>query len=37
MVLDEPPAPAERVELGFATVLPVARRLSVVYNHNAKK
>jgi len=28
MVLDEPPAPAARVELGFETVLPVARRLT---------
>jgi len=28
MVFDEPPAPAARVELGFKTVLPVARRLT---------
>jgi len=28
MVFDEPPAPAARVELGFETVLPVARRLT---------
>lgn len=28
MVFDEPPAPAARVEFGFETVLPVARRLS---------
>lgn len=27
IVFDEPPAPAARVELGFETVLPVARRL----------
>ena len=27
MVFDEPPAPAARVELGFETALPVARRL----------
>jgi len=26
MVFDEPPAPAARVEFGFETVLPVARR-----------
>jgi len=29
MVFDEPPAPAARVELGFETVLPVARRRTV--------
>lgn len=28
MVFDEPPAPAARVELGFETALPVARRLT---------
>lgn len=28
MVFDEPPAPAARVEFGFETVLPVARRLT---------
>jgi len=28
MVFDEPPAPAARDELGFETVLPVARRLN---------
>lgn len=28
MVFDEPPAPAARDELGFETVLPVARRLT---------
>lgn len=28
MVFDEPPAPADRVELGFATCEPAARRLS---------
>ena len=28
MVFDEPPAPAARVELGFETMFPVARRLS---------
>jgi len=30
MVFDEPPAPAARVELGFETVVPVARRRTVV-------